>query len=64
MIRTSEQQAAATPTNGDVPFSVFVAKHLQITPAYKDVMGTAITTPAPSTPAASTPAAPTVRDYG
>src|SRR6478735_2123269 len=36
MIRTSQQQAAATPANGDVPFSVFVAKHLQITPAYED----------------------------
>jgi hypothetical protein len=59
MIRTSQQQAAATPTNGDVPFSVFVAKHLQITPAYEDVVGTATTTSAPSTPAA-----PTVRDYG
>ena len=52
MIRTSQQQAAATPANGDVPFSVFVAKHLQITPAYEDVVGTATT------------AAPTVRDYG
>ena len=59
MIRTSQQQAAAPPTNGDVPFSVFVARHLQITPAYEDVVGTATTTPAPSTSAA-----PTVRDYG
>jgi len=64
MLRTSQQQAAATPTNGDVPFSVFVARHLQVTPAYEDVVGTATTTPAPSTPAPSTPAAPTVRDYG
>ncbi len=64
MIRTSQQEAAATPTNGDVPFSVFVAKHLQITPAYEDAVGTATTTPAPSTPAASTSAAPTVRDDG
>jgi hypothetical protein len=59
MIQTSQEQAAATPTNGDVPFSLFVAKHLQITPAYQAVAGTAATT----TPA-STPAAPTVRDYG
>ncbi|HEY3669763.1 MAG TPA: hypothetical protein VGN51_02430 [Acidimicrobiia bacterium] len=59
MIRTSHEQAAATPTNGDVPFSVFVAKHLQNTPGYQAVADTAATTPA-----ASTPAAPTVRDYG
>jgi hypothetical protein len=59
MIRTSRDQAAATPTNGDVPFSVFVAQHLQNTPAYIAVAGTAVTT----TPA-STPATPTVRDYG
>jgi hypothetical protein len=59
MIRTSQEQAAATPTNGDVPFSLFVAKHLQNTPAYQAVASTAATT----TPA-STPAAPTVRDYG
>jgi hypothetical protein len=59
MIRTSHEQAAATPVNGDVQFSVFVAKHLQNTPAYQAVAGTAATT----TPA-STPAAPTVRDYG
>jgi hypothetical protein len=59
MIRTSREQAAATPTNGDIPFSVFVAKHLQNTPGYQAVAGTAATTPA-----ASTPAAPTVRDYG
>ena len=52
MIRTSQEQDAATPTNGDVPFSVFVAKHLQITPAYEDVVGTATT------------AATTVRGYG
>jgi hypothetical protein len=59
MIRTSQEQAAATPRDGDVPFSVFVAKHLQNTPAYLAVTGTAVTT----TPA-STPPAPTVRDYG
>jgi hypothetical protein len=59
MIRTSQEQAAATPTNGDVPFSLFVAKHLQNTPAYQTVAGTAATT----TPA-STSVAPTVRDYG
>ena len=55
MIHTSKDAAAATPTNGDVPFSVFVAKHLQNTPAYQEAAGTAATT---------TPASPTVRDYG
>ena len=55
MIHTSREAAAATPTNGDVPFSVFVAKHLQITPAYQEQAGTAATT---------TPTPPTVRDYG
>jgi hypothetical protein len=55
MIHTSREAAAATPTNGDVPFSVFVAKHLQITPAYQEQAGTAATT---------TPTSPTVRDYG
>jgi hypothetical protein len=59
MIRTSQEEAAATPTNGDPRFSLFVAKHLQITPAYQQMAGTAATT----TPT-STPAAPTVRDYG
>ena len=39
MIHTSKDAAAATPTNGDVPFSVFVAKHLQNTPAYQDAGG-------------------------
>jgi hypothetical protein len=60
MIRTSHEQAAATPVNGDVQFSVFVAKHLQNTPAYQAVAGTAATTPTSSIPASS----PTVRDYG
>ncbi len=55
MIHTSREQAAATPTNGDVPFSLFVAKHLQNTPAYRAVAGTA---------APTTPTSPTVRDYG
>jgi hypothetical protein len=55
MIQTSQEQAAATGTNGDVPFSVFVAQHLQNTPAYQEVAGTAATT---------TPGSPTVRDYG
>jgi hypothetical protein len=59
MIHRSQEQAAATPQGGDVPFSVFVAKHLQNTPAYIAVAGTAVTT----TPA-STPTAPTVRGYG
>ena len=39
MIHTSKDAAAATPTNGDVPFSVFVAKHLQNTPGYQDAGG-------------------------
>jgi hypothetical protein len=55
MINTSTESAAATPTNGDVPFSVFMAKHLKNTPAYQEQAGTAATT---------TPASPTVRDYG
>jgi len=55
MIQTSREQAAATGTNGDVKFSLFVAKHLQITPAYQEVAGTAATT---------TPTSPTVHDYG
>jgi hypothetical protein len=55
MIHTSQDEAAATPTNGDVPFSVFVAQHLQHTPAYQEQAGTAATT---------TPTSPTVRDYG
>jgi len=55
MIRTSHEEAAATPTNGDVRFSVFVAKDLQTTSDYQAVAGTAATT---------TPASPTVRDYG
>ena len=55
MIRTSQEEAVATPTNGNPRFSVFVAKHLQITPQYQQVAGTAATT---------TPTSPTVRDYG
>jgi hypothetical protein len=55
MIRTSQEEAAATATNGDVRFSVFVAKHLQNTAAYQEVAGTA---------APTTPTSPTVRDYG
>ena len=59
MIRTSREEAAATPTNGNPRFFLFVAKHLQITPQFQQVAGTTATT----TPA-STPAAPTVRNYG
>jgi hypothetical protein len=55
MIRTSQEEAAATATHDDVRFSVFVAKHLQNTPAYQQVAGTAATT---------TPTSPAVRDYG
>ena len=55
MIRTSQEEAAATATHDDVRFSVFVAKHLQNTPAYQEVAGTTATT---------TPTSPTVRDYG
>lgn len=54
MIQTSETEAAATPADGDIRFSVFVAEHLQNTPAYQAVTGTDTTTPT----------APTVRDYG
>jgi hypothetical protein len=54
MIRTSQEEAAATPTNGNVRFSVYVAKHLENTPAYEAFVGTSTTTPA----------SPTVRDHG
>jgi hypothetical protein len=54
MIRTSREEAAATPTNGTVRFSVFVARDLQDAAAYRDAAGTATTAPA----------SPTVRDYG
>ena len=50
-----------TPTNGDVPFSVFVAKHLQNTPAYEDAGGHGRHDTGTSTPAAHRA---TVRDYG
>ena len=55
MIRTSQDEAATAGTNGDVRFSLFVAQHLQNTPAYQAVAGTT---------ASTTPASPTVRDYG
>jgi hypothetical protein len=54
MISTSRREAAAAGSQRPVRFSVFVAKHLQITPAYQQAAGTA----------ATTPASPTVRDYG
>jgi hypothetical protein len=54
MIQISQQEAAATPTNGNVRFSVFVTRHLQNTPAYETIVGTTTTTPE----------SPTVRDYG
>jgi hypothetical protein len=60
MIRTSAGQAAATGVNEDVPFSLYVTQHLENTPAYQEVAGTAATTPTSSIPASS----PTVRDYG
>jgi hypothetical protein len=53
VIQTSQEEAAATPTNGNVRFSVFVTKHLQNTPAYESIVGTT-----------TTPESPTVRDYG
>ena len=55
MIRTSREESAAAGTQHQPRFSVFVAKHIQITPAYQQVAGTAATT---------TPDTPTVRDYG
>lgn len=55
MIRTSEEESAAIPTNGDVPFLVFVTKHLQVTPAYEQKAGTGTTASA---------ADPSARDYG
>lgn len=55
MIRTSQDAAEKAGTNGDVTFSLFVAKDLQVTPEYQQVAGTAATT---------TPESPTVRDYG
>jgi hypothetical protein len=55
MIRTSDEEAAATPKNGEVRFMVFVAKHLQVTPAYQQAVGT---------DTSSTPTSPIERDYG
>jgi hypothetical protein len=55
MIRTSRQEAAATNTGETARFTLFVTRHLQNTPAYQAVAGTAATT---------TPEQPTVRDYG
>jgi hypothetical protein len=55
MIRTSREESAAAGTQRLPRFSVFVAEHIQITPAYQQVAGTA---------AATTPDTPTVRDYG
>jgi hypothetical protein len=55
MIRTSREESAAAGTQRQPRFSVFVAKHIQITPANQQVAGTAATT---------TPDTPTVRDYG
>ena len=55
MIRASQTEAAAAGTTRPVRFSLFVAKHLQNTPAYQQAAGTDATT---------TPESPTVRDYG
>ena len=55
MIKASRTEAAAAGTERQVRFSVFVTKHLQNTPLYQKVAGTAATT---------TPTSPTVRDYG
>jgi hypothetical protein len=55
MIRTSEEQAAATPTNREIAFSAFVAKHLGNTTEYQPVADTTGT---------GAPASPTMRDYG
>jgi hypothetical protein len=54
MIKTSRDEAAAASTQRPVRFSVFVAKHLQNTPMYEQVAGTATTEPT----------SPTVHDYG
>jgi hypothetical protein len=54
MIKTSRDEAAAASTQRPVRFSVFVAKHLQNTPMYEQVAGTATTDPT----------SPTVHDYG
>ena len=59
MITTTRKEAALAGTKRQARFSLFVAKHLQNTPAYQQQAGTAATTtPAP------TPSSPTVRDYG
>jgi hypothetical protein len=55
MISTSRKEAAATNINEVPRFSVYVAKHLEITPAYEQIVGPAATT---------TPSSPTVQDYG
>jgi hypothetical protein len=55
MIQESRAESAAAGTKRSLRFSVFVAKHIQITPGYQQVAGTAATT---------APASPTVRDYG
>jgi hypothetical protein len=55
MITTAQKEGAEAGTRRPVRFSLFVAKHLQITPAYEQEAGTAVTT---------APASPTVRDYG
>ncbi len=57
MISASRKEAAIAGAKRQVRFSLFVAKHLQITPAYQQAAGTAATT----TPASPSP---TVRDYG
>lgn len=54
MITTSRDEATAAGKQRPVRFSLFVAKHLQNTPAYQQVAGTATTL---------APASPTVRDY-
>ncbi len=55
MITTSRTESADAGTRRPVRFSLFVARHLENTPAYQQEAGTAATT---------TPASPTVRDYG
>ena len=55
MIDRSRTEVAAAGASGDIRFSLFVAQHLENTPAYQQAAGAVATT---------TPAAPTVRDYG
>jgi hypothetical protein len=56
MIERSAAEDAAASANHGSRFTLFIAKHLENTPAYKDTVGTTST----STPTTT----PTARDYG